>query len=320
MILQFKNQQFQEKEFSFKPISRNNIRLLDLKLNEVDRHDYFSISSAYYLMTGRKGLWIYGNEETFLVAARHPNKKQESILLFPPIGKSPIRLIQSALSDKMLSKGEVQLARIENEDMHLVMKLQLHGFSPPEAEKILDWTYPVHIISTEQVIEHIGSAYRNFRSHINRAIRKGYTSKIIDIKSDKKDLLEIVHNWANDGKKPEFTYEDLVTPTIEVIRLMEDDILSLDGVIIYDKNTPIGFWIWEETGQEKNIAASLVRISIGGNSSAEFAGLKMCERLKEKGISKVCLGGSETKSLDDFKRKMVPIDSIELKTMILKKT
>jgi hypothetical protein len=39
---------------------------------------------------------------------------------------------------------------------------------------------------------------------------------------------------------------------------------------------------------------------------------KMAEYLQSRGILEMCLGGSETESLDAFKRKLEPVWSIEL--------
>ena len=41
----------------------------------------------------------------------------------------------------------------------------------------------------------------------------------------------------------------------------------------------------------------------------------MAEYLASRGISYMCLGGSETESLDRFKRKLGPVRSVELKTV-----
>ncbi len=295
-------------------ITSEMLPLLEKVVQCNDKADPFSRSAGYYAMTGRNGLWLYGDHDTNMVIARHPNK-DDTILFFPPFGKDPFSLLQTAFNDPQIPEGKIQVARIGQDDMALAFKLQAAGTPAPQTETILDWTYPIHVISAEKVIEHRGGEYNNFRAHLNKAFRAGYTAQSLSADTHYDAALEIVTRWAKDGKKDGYTFDDLTTPTKQLLDSMKSNALSLSGVIVFDGSKPVGFWIWDEGDAKNKTAMSLARVSTGDRGAAEFAGLKMAEFLKERGFEKICLGGSETESLDKFKRKFGPVQSIELKTI-----
>lgn len=295
-------------------ITSDMLPFLERVVQHNDSTDPFARSAGYFAMTGRNGLWLYGDNDTSMVISAHPNKK-DTILFFPPFGKDPFALIQTALNDPQTPEGCVQIARIGRDNMSLSFKLQAAGIPAPQDETILDWTYPIHVISAKKIIEHRGGEYNNFRSHLNKAFRAGYTAQSLDVHTHYNAVMNVVTSWAEDGKKDGYTFEDLTTPTKQLMDLMKDNALSLAGVIVFEDNNPVGFWIWDEGDTRNKTAMSLARVSIGHQGAAEFAGLKMAELLSERGFEKICLGGSETESLDKFKRKFGPVESIELKTI-----
>ncbi|PZO81293.1 MAG: hypothetical protein DI626_10935, partial [Micavibrio aeruginosavorus] len=126
-------------------ITPENVILLQRLLDKLNREDLYSTSTAYFLMTGRRGLWIYGNEDTAMIIARHPNL-DDSILFFPPMGISPVNLIELALTDPVIPRGNRKLARLGPEDQYLAAVLEQRGNGDIEVEEILDWKFPVHIL------------------------------------------------------------------------------------------------------------------------------------------------------------------------------
>ncbi|MCB9989320.1 MAG: DUF2156 domain-containing protein [Rhodospirillales bacterium] len=298
---------------ALEPVTTETLPRLQSLLSATARQDPFQRSAAYYAMTGRKGLWLYGNGDAAMVIAVHPNK-DGTILLFPPFGKDPASLMEQALSDPALPSGRKEIARLGGDDAYLALRLQAFGASAPQREDLLDWTYPVHIVSTNKVIERQGGEFNGFRGHINRALRAGLTAAPFDLARHTADVLDIVRTWARDGKKDGYSFKDLTTPTMQVITLMQDGNLQLGGTVIFEDDRPVGFWFWDESDKNTATAMSLVRVSIGRNGAAEFGALKMCELLRQRGFTHICLGGSETASLDSFKRKLCPVRSIALST------
>ncbi|MEW8105313.1 MAG: phosphatidylglycerol lysyltransferase domain-containing protein [Candidatus Thiodiazotropha endolucinida] len=302
-----------QNETSLVPVTETMLPMLQSMLNTVDKQDPFQRSAAYYAMTGRNGLWLYSYANTAMLIAVHPNK-DDTILMFPPFGSDPVDLMDKALIDPLIPAGDREIARLGEEGAYLAMRLQAAGASAPCQELVLDWTYPVHVISTRSVIERQGGKFNSFRGHVNRALRAGLTASHVDFNCHAADVLDTVKAWARDGKKAGYSFNDLTTPTMQVISLMQQGSLPIEGVVIFVDRRPVGFWFWDESDQKNATAMSLVRVSIGSHGAAEFGALKMCELLSHRGFEHICLGGSETESLDRFKRKLGPVQSIELRT------
>lgn len=296
-------------------VDTETLTFLQTILKKVKPQDPFLRSAGYFAMTGRKGLWVYGNDDNAMIVMRHPNREQ-TILFFPPFGPQPEHLIVSALQEDSWP-CRIELARVGCDHQHLIDSLVCQGHGRPHQETILDWTYPAHIIATRKLIERDGPTYRSFRNRLNRAFKIGFTGRPIDYQNDQELITSVVNQWATTGNKPQYSRDDLTGPTKYLHSLMKKRILKLGGVITFEHNNVQGFWIWEED-RTNDMALSLVRISLGKRGCAEFGAFKMAQILKERGIGHFCTGGSETKGLDDFKRKFNPITSIPLKTMTLR--
>lgn len=271
--------------------------------------DPFARSAGYFAMTGRKGLWLYGTERTAMLVCRHPNRS-DRLLLFPPVGRDGAGLIAAALCDRRLPHGRRQLARVTAADIGLTATFGAKA----ETEDVLDWTYPVHVVSTAALVARQGGAFNALRGHVHRAERAGYVAAPIDIAHDGAAMRSVAAAWAASKAGAGYTYEDLTGPTESLIALMARGAGELRGVMVRGPQGPAGFWIWDESGGQ---AASLVRISIGRQGAAELAAVSAAALLLERGITTFCLGGSETRSLDQFKRKLGPVRSVSLSTVTL---
>lgn len=271
--------------------------------------DPFARSAGYFAVTGRNGLWLYGTEGTAMLIVRHPNRS-DRLLLFPPIGPDGAALIGSALIDPRLPQGRRQLARVTASDGGLTA---MFG-ATAEREDVLDWAYPVHVVSTAALVARQGGVFNSLRGHVRRAERAGYVAEALDIGRDSDAVRAIAASWAASKAGDGFTYGDLTGPTESCIGLMTRGVASLQGVMVRGPQGPAGFWIWEEGAGQ---AVSLVRISIGRQGAAELAAVAAAARIDARGIPLLCLGGSETESLDQFKRKLGPVRSVALGTVNL---
>ncbi len=297
-------------------ITPENVILLQRLLDKLNREDLYSTSTAYFLMTGRRGLWIYGNEDTAMIIARHPNL-DDSILFFPPMGISPVNLIELALTDPVIPRGNRKLARLGPEDQYLAAVLEQRGNGDIEVEEILDWKFPVHILDTVNVVEARGKDFRDFRKNIHRAFGRGLWSENINSQEDIYRVLEISKSWAERHVSANYSVEDLIGPTKYALSLFNNPNLSINGLIINEGSEAIGYVMWEETNLHKGFANSISGMSIRPRGTEEFAIMEMCKNLSSRGFCRVCIGGSETEGLDSFKRKMCPISSVGLSTMSL---
>jgi len=292
-------------------ITQENLYLLNRIVNLRSRQDTYTNSASYFAMTGRKGLWLYGDEKTAMVIARHPNDP-EQLLFFPPIGLDPVGLIQAARFDPEIPAGKIRLARVAPEDSQLSSRLQVNHIGTEKDEDVLDWRYPVHILGTEDVSEHKGSKFRDFRKNINKALARGLRSEHISMKHHVLKAIGICKQWSERRVSQSFFLEDLLEPTKKALELLEQKAMAMDGLVIYEGSAPISYIIWEETNPVLGMANSISGMSIKQKGTDEFAMLEMCKELSKKGYKRVCIGGSESEGLDAFKRKMCPVQSIPL--------
>ncbi|MGJ8531694.1 MAG: phosphatidylglycerol lysyltransferase domain-containing protein [Alphaproteobacteria bacterium] len=294
-------------------IENDHLPLLSALLQRSQSDDPFARSAAYFAITGRNGLWLYGDNQTFMLIARHPNNN-DKLLFFPPIGRSRADLITTALADALLPSGIIEMARVGADDALLAQSLSSRCQNI-RREDTLDWTYPVHVVSANIIIKREGKPFVSFRGHINRAMREGLNTEPVNIWKHEKNLTSIIHAWACNRGDTAFSIEDLTSPTLKAIELMKTTNLDIRGTLSKTADgTPTGFWLWEQNG---DMAMSLVRAYLRAPGNAELGILGMAQQLKGAGIPHMCLGGSETADLDSFKRKMQPVRSIALNTIDL---
>lgn len=296
------------------PIGFDDLPHLSRALQRSTHDDPFSRSAAYFAMTGRNGLWRFGDDETFMMIARHPNKPS-TILLFPPIGQKTKALLELAMTiPDVLPPGNREMARLNPTDPRFARLLAKHR-TVASREDTLDWAYPVYVVDPTKIVERKGKPFVSFRGHINRALRHGLQSQEIDPNRHRDEVIAVIGRWAERRHGGRFTRSDLIGPTHAVLEMMNRSGLDIRGSISHDcDGKPIGFWLWEQVG---NTAMSLVRAYLKQPGNAEFGILAMAKQLTATGVPEMCLGGSETADLDAFKRKMQPIRSIALGTAMI---
>ncbi len=300
------------KEYRLVRVTHDMLAALQNLLNKVNAADPIVRSSAYHAITGRKGLYLFGDEHTVMIIALHPNIEGRW-LFFPPLGRDPAELIKQALTRAEFTHADVQMARVPVHDVKFKRELEKLNAVNYDEEIVLDWNQPIRVVSSQKVIDRKGKEFNNLRSHVNKAFRNQLYTKIIDIRHDAADIMKVAKEWSGTVDKPHFTEKDLTGPAEKALELMKSGELSVSGLIVYNDQKPIGFWIWDEGQKERGIAVSLVRVSIAKNiGAAELAGLRACEILQDRGFTEFCFGGSETEKLDHFKRKFNPVWSIEL--------
>ncbi|NCC23199.1 MAG: DUF2156 domain-containing protein [Alphaproteobacteria bacterium] len=279
-------------------------------------NDTYLNSPAYYLITGRNGLWLYGDDDAVMLVARHPNDP-EQLLLFPPLGKNPFGLIRKAQHDVSFPDGRLRLARIGFEETSLIHRLITESGAQEREEDLLDWRYPVHILGTKEVVEHKGAKFKDFRNNVHRARSRGLNAEPIKTKAHILDALAVCRIWASRHVNEHYSLPNLMEPSVIPLELLERRVLPVQGLVAYENGLPIGYIVWEETDPKTGTANSIAGLSIRSRGTDEFLVLEMCRVLAEKGFSRVCIGGSETEGLDAFKRKMCPVASIPLRSFAI---
>jgi len=277
--------------------------------------DPYCGSAAYFGLTGRHGLWLAIHGDAFMPLCRHPNEP-DRLLLFPPTGNDGQALLRHVVWHLPPMAKAPHLARFPvGKSSHALAAFEPHGAGQAGArEKKLDWRYPVHVLSTEAVARHRGHAFKDFRHNINRAAAHGITSETLHPRRHRGAIERIACDWSRgqNGLSPEAAAE----PYLRLLDLFAH--LPTNGRLHRIDGKPVGFAIWEETDPTLGIANSFADLTDGQTRGlSEYVLNDMAETLAVSGYRTVCIGGSETASLDAFKRKMQPIRSVALSTVTL---
>lgn len=285
--------------------------LCKLLENESDPDTYLT-SPAYYAFTGRNGLWIYQERDSFIPFCWHPNVAGQ-LLVFPERGKKHAGALLSLLGKIKEPPLGIRLARVKQ-------KLAQHRFNlplgtailAPVTEQILDWKYPVRVLSTDKVAQMSGSDFRYIRNHVRRMDGKNIQ---VDLISDKNlHLLEdFIYRWAKNHAKNSHDLLNVLGPYQKMIKMLKDDRFGLKGFVFSIDGKIQAFTSWDISNGKKPTAnrfANLCNLSYRG--LAEFVTKYASESLAAEDIQYMNIGGSETTGLDQFKSKFMPAYSLPL--------
>lgn len=290
-----------------------------------NQFDSYLLSPAYYEFTGRKGAWMYRTDDSFTVICWHPNKKGK-ILIFPTISNKGYNagttVLSKIINQLPASSNGIQLARLNKEGALLYKKdIERNLFSEkigiiPAKETLLDWLFPSYTLSTSSIEKLQGSKFQHIRQRINKLNREDIIIEKLDAHIHRPELIELISKWAYEFNYDDYQLEDLLSPGIKLLDMMQQEHSKLSGQVIRYKNKIESFCIWEKpiTGilpaNELAIAASK---DIKGLSELQM--VEMCKALKEDGIEYVNIGGSESTGLDLYKKRFNPVSSHEMGTM-----
>ncbi|MCP4394489.1 MAG: hypothetical protein GY804_09530 [Alphaproteobacteria bacterium] len=321
-----------QKEFSVDPLSiLSRTRRFDCNVlvEYLQKHNYrssqldsYSLSPAYYAMTGRKGVRIYSDTDTAIVYCKHPNVENK-VLIFPEIGKGG--LLNDLIEEMPLPKNGIQLARVPKTQTEGLIKELSVKFSSDITFKEVpeyaqDWLYPVHVLSTKLVSELKGGDFRNPRRRFNKINREHTIRLDARKKLRKSDVFlvnDFVKRWSDNFNGTKEELESWLSYVHFMIDLYEKKQHGLGCAMVHcDDNNIQSLSFFEKPivkGQPANYLASLYNREIKGIS--EFSHWFVCKNLYDMGIDKVNIGGSESEGLDVFKRKFNPIESKHLSTI-----
>uniref|UniRef100_A0A0G4I5P0 Phosphatidylglycerol lysyltransferase C-terminal domain-containing protein n=1 Tax=Chromera velia CCMP2878 TaxID=1169474 RepID=A0A0G4I5P0_9ALVE len=309
-------------------------------------------SAAYFLMTGRKGLWIVeltGKDEaggsvqaasgSSLLLCAHPNSAGR-FLIFPPWGgdsNGRTALIDAVWNFVAKSGVSVQLARFPAAP-HV-------GFREVE-ETLLDWRFPVHILDTQKVVKKEGFAFKQFRWKLHCLQQKHRVEKE-DLQpgreEDRREAMKLLNTWrpgddhsvydcllslfpCDNDTETETAITEAEAPCKSKRHL--NDLLGeneaargklrLRGRFVRADGNVVGMSIWEETDPQGGMANAYANVALHDfPGSSQHVHWDMCRCLADRGFSFLSLGGSETAGLDLFKQKMRPVQRVELKSFVL---
>lgn len=276
--------------------------------------DSFCKSLPYFLITGRKGLKVFQKHEATVCVAKHPHD-DNCLLVFPEMF-GDFSLTVTILNRLAQSNLRVQLARYTEEDqkklnvainknsLKIITRIKLCK------EDIMDWKYPAHILDTDKVSTLSGNKLKNVRQRFNK-IDSNLNLIPLSHPDAVRGMRSSILSWASgmvfSGNDSEHDMTGFYDALIEHVIKSPN---MFDGFVLSDNREALGFSVWDNTGDTANSLASLSKRSMNGLS--EFQKVTACRILSKKGIKRLNLGGSETETLNNFKLKFQPCESISL--------
>ncbi len=296
-------------------ISENDfVRLRKLLASSEDMDSYLT-SPTYYSFTGRHGLWAYEKNNAFVLVCWHPNIPGQ-ILIFPQLIKSGIDLVADLLTVIPEPTDGIRLARVkastadELKDFHSGLR---YVSLERQAEDVLDWKFPIRILSTARVASLSGHGFMKTRNHIRQLKKCSVETIPFDAINYSRALENLLHRWATYNATSRLEYDFLYAPYETLFSHSLDKALSLSGQMIFVDGQLQAAGLWDVSNNHQktaNVFVNFCNTEISGLS--EFSVVKCCETLHGQGIDYVNLGGSETEQLDAYKRKFAPAISIDL--------
>lgn len=278
--------------------------------------DSYLQSLLYYKITGRKGAWIYTDEDSFLIVCQHPHE-MHTMLVFCEVGSKTFDLTFSVLCQLYQSHHKIRLARYSIEDYEQLQKrLAKEPFNIIEALNIveedqMDWLYPVHIYDTGVVSSMDGSAYNRIRAKYKKVEKQEVTFRPLDKKTAIRDMSAALKYWEGSMIANNKDTDDMSAFYERFFELLGDYTEPYDGLLYFQGRKPLGFVVWDQVNNtQANSFINLADISVSGLS--DFQTVTTCKTLKDKNVQYLNVGGSETENLDQFKQKFTPICSIPL--------
>lgn len=291
-------------------------RVKALTAENAAEYDSYCLSPAYYLLTGREGLHVRDDGRRALVVCAHPNSEDE-LLVFPPVGPGPDdhELLIDSVRRLIEAGCEPRLARFTSVQARRLADVCREWDPHPVEEDLLDWRYPVRVLSTDEVLTRNGGRFERLRQRLRKIDRDRVLVSELDATSRRNEIEELATKWASRGRGQMLTPDQFLAPVRRLLELVSNPASPVTGQLLLEKSTGalLGYGVWEPPVRPDlpaNQFAAVCDHSVAGLSELQI--VLMCERLHADGIREMSLGGSETRSLDRFKRKFGPSRSLEV--------
>ncbi|WP_299865925.1 phosphatidylglycerol lysyltransferase domain-containing protein [uncultured Roseobacter sp.] len=277
--------------------------------------DSIAHSAAYFLHTGRKGLFLVRHCGQVAFVASHPNIDSAALVL--PAGGHSAPKLWAELCQRISSGGmDVTLARITSKQATIVEKA---GCFQPVDEVKLDWRYPVVVLDTKKLSEMNGGTFAKYRHKVRRAFRNAPIMTVdqwspIYVEREK-SVLHMIKQWAIAVSEiKDFDTRHLISSNLAAYYMGKRRIDEVTCRVYLSGDKVIGFCSSEMTrhGRTANgIAMCLDRNWVG---CSEYMYWNEAKLIRDNGYDFYNINGSETASLDSFRSKLRPHDRIPLQT------
>jgi Phosphatidylglycerol lysyltransferase, C-terminal len=314
-------QHLNESKF-FRQITRENFASFSAQLAIKNDPDSYLTSPTYYAFTGRNGLWLYHKHEAFIPVCWHPNVPGQLLVFLLDIDLRQ-EILSEFLNDLTSPPKGTKLARIKSHRTEMLEQINTCSLSRsyicvPVTENVLDWKYPVRILSAEKVAAMQGADFRKIRNHVKKTRSRNVRVEPFSF-NHYDGLRRFVVAWAQHMTVQEDKIASYQGPYEKMLHLLEAGILKADGFIVLINDEIQSFTLWDisNTGanQTANQFVNITNVKYRG--LAEFNTVHMAEMLFDKGIQYLNIGGAESVGLDSFKKKFMPVESIELRSIVV---
>jgi hypothetical protein len=324
-----------------KPVRVDDFYKLRGFLSRSCTHDSYCRSAVYFAFTGRGKVWTLECNDSHLILLPHPNLG-ETLLVFFPFVRAVSEFVEQVrvlcrCSDFLSDYREVLLARIPEAVSLDIFETELpflRGRLERMDERKLDWAYPSYDVNLENLVEPRGGRLKTYRKKIKRFLNQNQKNiEVIRAKQiSQEELIQAVSQvnkgWIRTKLKTGvslteqgITLKDLMAPYRTLARLSRNVMSQIDGLILRRENSCIAFSFWERPTKGCTVVPCFAALpSSYEKGLSEY--LYYCiavqlghEEYKHMGIDRLCIGGSETASLDRFKKKLDPVEEHKLQTI-----
>jgi hypothetical protein len=293
--------------------------------------DAYCRSAVYFAFTGRGEVWTISCNAGYLILLPHPNI-HNVLLVFFPFASSPSEFMEqierlSHFPSFLMTYDEVLLARIPE----AIADEVLAGMDCATAkvqrvnEKKMDWIFPSYDVSVESLLQPRGAKLSKYRQKIGKFRDKGIAvvnAKELAPRELRMAVVRINVSWIrtklkNDALLRELsTTSELMDPYRTLARLSEEVTSDIEGIFLKRENVYIAFSFWEKLRNGDTVPCFAAMTSTYEPGLSEYLHRCIAERVKDR-YQYMCIGGSETASLDKFKRKFAPVKAHSLRTIRL---
>ncbi len=281
----------------------------------VARDDTYLNAPLYYMLTGRGNVRIHEGYGAVMAVCPHPHLR-DRLLVFPEIGPGRGRLAASVLSELNVPEGGVQLARFGDTDLAALKDaLSMRNSNRIDTvarieESHLDWRYPVHLLDTALVSAMDGSAFLKIRNKC-RKVESDVDIQDLSAPGAMKAMRAAQKYWEGSMMMRGHDAEDISGYYATLFAIVSEWPHLFGGLVFLQGRRPVGFTLYDTPfNGTANLLANLSDASVAG--LADHQVVSTCRALAARGVGSLNFGGSETESLDLFKRKFMPHKTVTI--------
>ncbi len=308
--------------------------------------DVYIRSPLYFAFTGRKGVLHFSINGLELIGCTHPND-DATLLLFMPFvyNEQALNTYVEALACSLVNRSPASLFSYFCRFKHIHIARvpgALIGLKEFDRKRIgkgcvsleiakedrLDWAFPSYDICLNKSASLGGAELSSYRNKVKKFERHGVSVVQFDeLARDERSAIiyNISKRWVFnklgniDGKAwASFNKEELLGPYSCLSDMAMRAEFPIDGIFLKKGSEYIAFWLWEDNGRRTQAVPCLAAVQASYEPGcSEYLHYQAARRLLHCGYREMCIGGSESATLDTFKRKFRPVREHELYTLKL---